>query len=112
MRTRVQSLHRVLPAVLLLPPVLGVAQVDTAGRRRRRRDDRAIGDLVAPMPGVVIQVLVEAGDVVEEDQILAVLESMKMQMQIRAPFAGRVKRVNALAGAQVEKGMLLVQIDE
>ena len=64
------------------------------------------------MPGVVIQVLAEAGDAVEKDQVLAVLESMKMQMQVRAPFAGRVKRVNAMAGAQVEKGSLLVQISE
>ena len=88
-----------------------IAQVDMAGRRRRRRADRAAGDLIAPMPGGVIQVLVEADDVVEKDQVVAVLESMKMQMQIRSPFAGRVKRVNAYAGAQVEKGALLVQIE-
>ena len=53
-----------------------IAQVDMAGRRRRRRADRVAGDLVAPMPSVVISVLVEAGDVVEKDQVLAVLESM------------------------------------
>jgi len=89
-----------------------IAQVDMAGRRRRRRADRAAGDLVAPMPGIVIQVLMDVGDAVEKDQVVTVLESMKMQMQIRAPFAGCVKRVNAYVGAQVEKGTLLVQISE
>ncbi len=89
-----------------------IARVDPAGRRRRHRADRAAGDLVAPMPGVVIAVPAQVGDTVAQGQVLAVLESMKMQMQVRAPFAGRVARVNAVAGAQVEKGALLVRVSE
>ena len=89
-----------------------IARVDPAGRRRRRRADRAAGDLVAPMPGVVIAVPAQVGDTVAQGQVLVVLESMKMQMQVRAPFAGRVARVNAVAGAQVEKGALLVRVSE
>ena len=64
------------------------------------------------MPGNIIAVNVNEGDVVEANQAVVVIESMKMQMQVRAPFAGRVKRINAMAGAQVEKGALLVQIEE
>jgi pyruvate carboxylase subunit B len=92
-----------------------IARVDTnlAHRRARRRADAiAAGDLIAPMPGVVIQVMAAEGDLVEQDQVLAVLESMKMQMQVRAPFAGRVRRVNIKEGAAVEKGALLVKISE
>jgi len=89
-----------------------IARVDSAHRPKRRRADAiAAGDLVAPMPGVVIQVIAAEGDLIAQDQVLAVLESMKMQMQVRAPFAGRVKRVNVKEGAAVEKGALLVQIN-
>ena len=88
-------------------------QTNLAHRRARRRADAiAAGDLIAPMPGVVIQVMAAEGDRVEQDQVLAVLESMKMQMQVRAPFAGRVRRVNVKEGAAVEKGALLVKIGE
>lgn len=88
-----------------------IAHVNPAHRRAHRRADSiAAGDLIAPMPGVVVQVLAAKGDMVKEDQALAVLESMKMQMQVRAPFAGRVQHVNVAAGATVEKGALLVKI--
>jgi len=90
-----------------------IAHVNPAHRRAHRRADTiAAGDLIAPMPGVVIQVMVAEGDLVEQDQVLAVLESMKMQMQVRAPFAGRTRRVNIKEGAAVEKGALLVKISE
>jgi biotin carboxyl carrier protein len=90
-----------------------IAHVDPAHRPgRRHAAATSAGDLVAPMPGVVIQVAVAEGDIVVRDQILAVLESMKMQMQVRAPFNGRVQRVNITNGAAVEKGTLLVRISE
>ena len=72
------------------------------------------GDLIR-IGGVTIEYVdeeTENGDDDTKVQVLAVLESMKMQMQVRAPFAGRVTRVNAVAGAQVEKGTLLVRIGE
>lgn len=89
-----------------------LARVDLAGRRARRRDAAQAGDVVAPMPGMVVNVLAKAGEYVEKDQVLVVLESMKMQMQLKAPFAGRVARVAAVIGAQVEKGAVLAQVSE
>ena len=90
-----------------------IAHVDPAHRiGRRHTAAKSAGDLIAPMPGVVIQVAVAEGDIVAQDQVLAVLESMKMQMQVRAPFSGRVQRVNIADGAAVEKGTLLIQISE
>ncbi|MGC9395799.1 MAG: biotin/lipoyl-containing protein [Anaerolineae bacterium] len=88
-----------------------IAHVDPAHRRAHRRANTiAAGDLIAPMPGVVIQVLTTEGDMVAQDQVLVVLESMKMQMQVRAPFDGRVERLNATEGAAVEKGTLLARV--
>ncbi len=85
--------------------------MDLLGRRARRKDAIQAGGVVAPMPGIVVNTLVKAGDYVEKDQVLVVLESMKMQMQLKAPFTGRVARVAAAIGAQVEKGAVLAQVD-
>lgn len=68
--------------------------------------------LTAPMHGLVVAINVQVGDLVEKDQTLVTLESMKMQMHLRSPRQGRVKRINAQPGSQVEKGALLVQFDD
>lgn len=89
-----------------------LARVDLAGRRARRKDTAQAGAVVAPMPGLVVSVLVKAEDRVAKDQVLVMLESMKMQMQLKAPFAGQIARVAAVVGAQVEKGAMLAQVSE
>ena len=66
------------------------------------------GDITAPMPGKVLQVLVKEGDVVEEGQPLVVLEAMKMENVIKATADGTVSAVEAKQGLAVEKGALLV----
>ncbi|WP_148616075.1 acetyl/propionyl/methylcrotonyl-CoA carboxylase subunit alpha [Nocardioides rubriscoriae] len=59
------------------------------------------GTLVAPMPGTVLEVRVAEGDVVEEGQVLGTMEAMKMELSLKAPFAGTVVEVDAVAGTQV-----------
>lgn len=68
----------------------------------------ATGDIKAPMPGKVLQVLVKPGDAVEEGQALLVLEAMKMENMIKAVAAGTVSEVPISEGEAVEKGALLV----
>jgi len=67
--------------------------------------------VVAPMPGCVVRVLVNAGDVVEPRQPVIVVEAMKMENELRSPKAGRVKDVAVTAGTSVEAGRVLVVID-
>jgi biotin carboxyl carrier protein len=67
--------------------------------------------LSAPMHGLVVDVPVHIGDTVEQGQTLVVLESMKMQMQLRSPRPGKVANVTVQAGSQVVKGALLVQFE-
>jgi propionyl-CoA carboxylase alpha chain len=69
------------------------------------------GGLTAPMPGVVLEVRVGAGDEVEAGQVLVVLEAMKMEHHIRAPGAGTVSGVEVAVGAQVENGAVLLVLD-
>lgn len=67
-------------------------------------------ELVAPMPGVVQDVLVAVGDHVREGDRLVVLESMKMELVVSAAYAGVVEAVFCTAGQNVEGGEHLVAI--
>jgi biotin carboxyl carrier protein len=67
--------------------------------------------LTAPMHGLVVDVAVREGDTIDKGQTLVVLESMKMQMQLCSPGTGKVTKVTAQPGSQVEKGALLVQFE-
>ncbi len=68
--------------------------------------------LAAPMHGLVVDVRVKEGQIVEADKTLVVLESMKMQMQLRSKLAGKVAHVNVQPGSQVVKGAVLVQFEQ
>jgi pyruvate carboxylase subunit B len=67
--------------------------------------------LVAPMPGLVVRVHVNVGDAVQAGQGLVVMEAMKMENELRAQAAGKVKTVLASPGTAVEKGALLVELE-
>ncbi|MGZ4503149.1 MAG: biotin/lipoyl-containing protein, partial [Nocardioidaceae bacterium] len=69
------------------------------------------GTVLAPMPGTVLAVSVEKGDVVEEGAVLGVMEAMKMELSLKAPVAGTVTRVGAAAGEQVALGATLFEVD-
>ncbi|MFT4823916.1 MAG: geranyl-CoA carboxylase alpha subunit [Halioglobus sp.] len=69
------------------------------------------GDVIAPMHGVLLEVVVAAGDTVAEGQTLAVLEAMKMHYRITAQANGTVLEVMAEAGKQVAADDLLIRIE-
>jgi acetyl/propionyl-CoA carboxylase alpha subunit len=66
--------------------------------------------LKAPMPGMVISVPVTEGQVVDKGQTLVILESMKMQNELRAPYAGKVTRLRVKAGESVEQKQILLNL--
>ncbi|HYT06260.1 MAG TPA: biotin/lipoyl-containing protein [Rugosimonospora sp.] len=67
--------------------------------------------VIAPMPGKVIRILVSPGEAVEADQGLVVVEAMKMQNEIRSPKAGTIERIFIREGQAVAAGEALVTID-
>jgi propionyl-CoA carboxylase alpha chain len=71
----------------------------------------ATGSLLAPMPGTVVSVAVEKGDVVVAGQPVLVLEAMKMQHTVTAPNAGAVTQLDVRPGAQVAAGEVLAVVE-
>jgi biotin carboxyl carrier protein len=65
----------------------------------------------APMPGLIVRIDVKTGDQVAAGQGVAAMEAMKMENELRAPAAGRVKAVHAAVGQAVEKGAMLVEFE-
>ena len=68
------------------------------------------GTLLAPMPGKVIAVEVSEGETVTRGQKLLVLEAMKMEQAMLAPFDGVVAELKVVAGAQVPEGTMLARV--
>lgn len=105
-----------LPGELLVSLGGRVVGVTTNGRRGRRATDAGpLGHgevtLVAPMPGRVVRVLVSAGETVAPRQAVVVVEAMKMENELRAPRAGRVREVTVTAGMSVDAGCILAVIE-
>jgi biotin carboxyl carrier protein len=88
--------------------------IDPRARRGRRHgalEAEGRQQILAPMPGKIVRVLVQAGEKVEAGQGLLVVEAMKMQNEIRSPKSGTVERLLAKEGQPVNAGEVLAWID-
>lgn len=77
------------------------------GRRGAQLEAEGMQQVMAPMPGKVVRVLVAAGDEVAAGQGLVVVEAMKMQNEVRSPKSGKVERLLAAEGQSVNSGDVL-----
>jgi biotin carboxyl carrier protein len=81
---------------------------EAAARRRAR--GLAAAEILAPMPGKVLKVLVREGDLVEAGQALVVIEAMKMETTLAAESAAIVKHVRVEEGQTVDHGAVLIEL--
>jgi biotin carboxyl carrier protein len=88
------------------PPDVAAAATDHAGSAREQ------SQVVAPMPGTVIRLLVGVGDAVRARQQLVVLEAMKMETPLTSPYAATVRAVHIAEGDRVAGGALLIELEE
>lgn len=81
------------------------------GRKQDALEAEGRQQIIAPMPGKVIRLLVKVGDEVEAGQGLVVVEAMKMQNEIRSPKKGKVERLQAKEGQPVNAGDVLAWVE-
>ena len=92
-------------------------QVQLSDPKRLRGAGAAAGheggraQVLAPMPGKVVRVLVEQGQTVELGDGLVVVEAMKMQNELKSPKAGTIAELHAQVGATVKAGEVLVVVE-
>ena len=82
------------------------------GESQKQKKSLMGGALSAPMPGVVIEVRAQEGQTVNKGDVIAVMESMKVQMEIRSPIGGEIQKILVKPGAKVVKGAILAQLIE
>ena len=68
-------------------------------------------EVTVPMVGKIVNVLVAVGDKVNEDDQIATLEAMKMEMPIVSPAAGTIKSINVEAGQEVEADAVIATLE-
>ncbi|KAJ6107293.1 hypothetical protein N7523_008616 [Penicillium sp. IBT 18751x] len=80
----------------------------------RRGDPNNSRHVILPLSGRLIEILVAEGDTVAENQVLAFVKQMKMELEVRSPHSGKVKWVHEMEDEEedVAEGMLLVELDD
>lgn len=101
--------------VLIQGELYSVKVEDERSYRLGQRRSHGVGVdgeavVTSPMPGVIVAVPVAEGDTVSFGDKVVILESMKMENELRAPCDGVITHVNVAAGASVEKDQALVTI--
>ena len=101
--------------VLLMGRQFQVMVEDERDKRLRAAAGGSVSEtgeyqLKAPMPGMVVSILVEEGQEVEKGQVLLILESMKMQNELKSPRAGIIGRLRVKAGESVEQRQTLLSV--
>jgi pyruvate carboxylase len=90
-------------------------QVDSITSHHRRGDATNKSHIVLPMSGKLVEMLVEEGDVVKENEVIAYLKQMKMEVEVRSPRSGKIKWALTIEddqGDDVAEGVLLAELDE
>jgi 3-methylcrotonyl-CoA carboxylase alpha subunit len=92
--------------------VFKVKPVELTGRKKRRKKESDESDLDSPISGKIIDIAVKKGDMVKKGDILIIIEAMKMEYLIRAPYKGTVKKIHFKKNDQVEIGQTTVELEK
>ena len=101
---------------VLLHGALYTLQIEDERERRLRAAgggelaEKSEYHLKAPMPGLVVDILVDSGQAVEKGDVLVILESMKMQNELKSPRAGPVSRIRVEVGDTVAQKQTLLTV--
>ncbi len=87
------------------------AGISTRVRKAKPTLDSVSGGVIAPMPGKIVDILVQPGDKVETGQVVVILEAMKMENELSVLSKGTVKAIAVHRGDSVQGGQLLVSLE-
>lgn len=73
--------------------------------------NKQVNAIKAPMPGLILEISVQVGQEVLENDNLLILEAMKMENNLSSPRAGIIKSISVSKGDTVEKGQLLIEFE-
>ncbi len=63
------------------------------------------------IPGTIVKIFVTEGQAVKKDEVVLMLEAMKMQNRIKMPFDGKIKKINVKEGDKIPKNMVMIEIE-
>jgi biotin carboxyl carrier protein len=106
------EMQREIPKVRTFSPAPQARIAPTEVKPAGDKTTRKTMEVKAPLPGVIIQVLVRPGDEIKTGQTLCTLETMKMENAIKAEKNGRVTAVNITAGQSVLQDEILIVLSE
>lgn len=89
--------------------VFDVKRVELTGRKTTQKKEE---DLNSPISGTVVQIPVKPGQKVKKDDVIMVIEAMKMEYLIRAPYDGTVKKIHFKEKEQIEIGQLTAELEK
>lgn len=88
--------------------VFKVKPVELTGRKKTNKKEE--GDLSSPISGKVVTIKVKNGESVKKGDVLMVIEAMKMEYLIRAPFDGKIQKINFKEKDQIEIGQNTLEL--
>ena len=68
--------------------------------------------LTSHIPGTIMQIEVKEGQEVQEGDVLLILQAMKLNNKLAAPFSGKIKKIYVNSGAKIPKGTLMIEMEE
>jgi len=89
--------------------VFDVKRVELTGRKQSQKKEE---DLNSPISGTVVQIPVKPSQKVKKDDVIMVIEAMKMEYLIRAPYDGTVKKIHFKEKEQIEIGQLTAELEK
>ena len=87
--------------------VFKVKRIELTGRKTTEKKE---GDLHSPISGTVVSVKIKEGSSVKKDDVILIIEAMKMEYLIRAPYDGKVEKIHFKEKNQIEIGQLTAEI--
>ena len=95
--------------VFLDGDIFKVKRVELTGRKKAKKKE---GDLNSPISGTIVEVKAKEGSKIKKDDVIMIIEAMKMEYLIRSPYDGTVKKIHFKKKDQIEIGQITAEIEK